>query len=93
MKIKLSKKQWQFIGKQAGWMKTAQHASNMTNSGTKIGHKIIIDLNGVDEDNYSIAVDISGESGETLFISQEASPEVIGNIITRLMKIYKKQDM
>ena len=24
MKIKLSKKQWQFIGKQAGWMKTAQ---------------------------------------------------------------------
>jgi hypothetical protein len=23
MKIKLSKKQWQFIGKQAGWMKTA----------------------------------------------------------------------
>jgi uncharacterized paraquat-inducible protein A len=23
MKIKLSKSQWQFIGKQAGWMKTA----------------------------------------------------------------------
>ena len=24
MKIKLSKKQWQFIGKQAGWIKKAQ---------------------------------------------------------------------
>jgi ATPase subunit of ABC transporter with duplicated ATPase domains len=75
MKIKLSKKQWQFIGKQAGWMKTAQHASNMTNSGTKIGHKIIIDLNDVvATERVMRAFDTSEFSGSIVFISAYRRP-------------------
>ena len=84
MKIKLSKKQWEEMGKTAGWKKTAAIFNN----------KFTVEIHGVDEDDRSnpLAVNIVNDNGKVLFISQNTNPQVISDIILKIVQTYLKEN-